>query len=95
MCMELLTNSGWTPASSIESVLIQVRMALCNLEPRPARLELGSAPGTDYGIHEAIDAYIRAANTHGWKVPQDLQQTAMGIGGPRLPSLSAAPGGNH
>jgi len=39
MCMELLTASGWSPANSMESVLLQVRMALCNLEPQPARLD--------------------------------------------------------
>lgn len=74
MCMELLTNSGWSPANSMESVIIQVRMALTNLEPRPARLQLGG----DYGIGEAIEAYIRAATTHGWVVPPDLRATALG-----------------
>jgi ubiquitin-conjugating enzyme E2 Q len=38
LCMELLTNSGWSPVSSVESVLLQVRMAISSLEPKPARL---------------------------------------------------------
>ena len=38
LCMELLTNSGWSPVSSIESVLLQVRMAMSSLDPKPARL---------------------------------------------------------
>lgn len=38
LCMELLTDSGWSPANSLESVLLQVRMAICSLEPKPARL---------------------------------------------------------
>lgn len=38
LCMELLTNSGWSPVSSVESVLLQVRMAMSSLEPKPARL---------------------------------------------------------
>jgi ubiquitin-conjugating enzyme E2 Q len=38
LCMELLTNSGWSPVSSVESVLLQVRMAMSNLDPKPARL---------------------------------------------------------
>ncbi|KAK4212213.1 hypothetical protein QBC37DRAFT_346453 [Rhypophila decipiens] len=92
MCMELLTNSGWSPANSMESVFLQVRMALCALEPKPARLEEAVKPphpGTttssygqhcrSYGVSEAIDAYIRAARTHGWAVPADLHQTANGI----------------
>ncbi|KAH6850911.1 hypothetical protein B0I37DRAFT_124278 [Chaetomium sp. MPI-CAGE-AT-0009] len=39
MCMELLTASGWSPANGLDSVLLQVRMALASLEPRPARLD--------------------------------------------------------
>ncbi len=76
MCMELLTNSGWSPANSVEAVLLQIRLALCSLDPRPARLETG-APLGDYAIGEAVDSYRRAAATHGWKVPDDLYQTAV------------------
>ena len=38
LCMELLTNSGWNPASSIEAVLLQVRMEMTSTD-RPARLD--------------------------------------------------------
>ncbi|KAK3989811.1 hypothetical protein QBC44DRAFT_78117 [Cladorrhinum sp. PSN332] len=81
LCMELLTTSGWSPANSIESVLLQVRMALCSTDPKPARLaRMGrSSVQYDYAIGEAIEAYIRAAGKHGWKVPDDLQKTAGGI----------------
>ncbi|KAI1867150.1 uncharacterized protein JN550_007202 [Neoarthrinium moseri] len=80
MCMELLTTSGWTPVNSLESVLLQVRMAMCSLEPHPARLEsTNQAHRADYTIGEAFDAYTRAATGHGWVVPKDLQEavTAM------------------
>ncbi|KAI1339912.1 hypothetical protein F5Y15DRAFT_423402 [Xylariaceae sp. FL0016] len=81
MCMELLTNSGWSPANSLESVLLQVRMALCSLEPRPARLEnsrnIGVGTQHQYGIREAVDAYTRAAQGHGWEVPKDLRESIM------------------
>ncbi|KAB5582384.1 hypothetical protein GE09DRAFT_265964 [Coniochaeta sp. 2T2.1] len=79
MCMELLTNSGWSPANSMESVILQVRMALCS-EERGARLDLspvGRSMG-DYGVGEAVEAYKRAANAHGWAVPKDLELTARG-----------------
>ncbi|KAK3297647.1 uncharacterized protein B0H64DRAFT_321171 [Chaetomium fimeti] len=96
MCMELLTASGWSPANSLESVLLQVRMALANLEPRPARLdprflrrgavekkrageEVSVSVGGDYGVAEAVDAFVRAANAHGWAVPEGLRATAMGV----------------
>ncbi|OHE99217.1 polymerase [Colletotrichum orchidophilum] len=80
MCMELLTNSGWSPVSSMEGVLLQVRVAMCNLQPFPARLarqEKGQpAGGSDYGVFEAVEAYKRSAAAHGWQVPPDLDMTA-------------------
>lgn len=82
MCMELLTSSGWSPANSIESVLLQVRMAMCNLEPTPARLDPSvrrDGPWNDYGVGEAIEAFTRAARAHGWAIPADLQRTVNGV----------------
>ncbi|GAB1313257.1 UBC core domain-containing protein [Madurella fahalii] len=82
MCMELLTSSGWSPANSMESVFLQVRMAMCNLEPMPARLDPSvrkDGPRIDYGIGEAIEAFTRAARAHGWAIPADLQRTANGV----------------
>lgn len=63
LCMELLTNSGWSAVSNIESVLLQVRLAISSTDPKPARLESGSVH--DYGVGEAVEAYIRACQTHG------------------------------
>ncbi|KAL8935641.1 MAG: hypothetical protein Q9216_005322 [Gyalolechia sp. 2 TL-2023] len=63
LCMELLTNSGWSAVSNMESVLLQVRLALSSTDPQPARLEPGRT--RDYGVGEAIEAYIRACHTHG------------------------------
>jgi ubiquitin-conjugating enzyme E2 Q len=83
MCMELLTNSGWSSASSIESVLLQVRMAISNTEPQPARLEAFGKqhPQQDYGVQEAMDAYVRACRLHGWEVPKDFKEFASSGGG--------------
>ncbi|KAI1196857.1 hypothetical protein F5X97DRAFT_334398 [Nemania serpens] len=76
MCMELLTNTGWSPVSSMESVLLQVRLAMCNLEPRPARLAkfAGGTGATQYSLREAVEAYMRAAAVHGWEVPVELKE---------------------
>ncbi|MCJ1427152.1 hypothetical protein MMC29_005055 [Sticta canariensis] len=63
LCMELLTNSGWSAVANIESVLLQVRLAISSTDPRPARLEPG--PVRDYGVGEAVEAFIRACNAHG------------------------------
>ncbi|KAJ5425602.1 hypothetical protein N7465_000672 [Penicillium sp. CMV-2018d] len=73
MCMELLTHSGWLPTASIESVLLQVRMAITTTEPRPARLNL-TARLNDYSVGEAVEAYRRVASAHGWQISKDIQQ---------------------
>ncbi|KAH1320809.1 hypothetical protein KXX47_001612 [Aspergillus fumigatus] len=73
LCMELLTNSGWLPTASIESVLLQVRMAITNPEPRPARLALNRSR-SDYSVVEAVEAYKRACLAHGWQIPEDIQR---------------------
>ncbi|KAI2694673.1 hypothetical protein CBS147332_9602 [Penicillium roqueforti] len=75
MCMELLTHSGWLPTTSIESLLLQVRMAITSTDPRPARLDIHSAK-TDYSVGEAVDAYRRVALAHGWQISKDIQQLA-------------------
>lgn len=72
MCMELLTNTGWSPATSIESVLLQVRMAISATEPRPARLARGSHQ-RDYSVNEATTAFKRACLNHGWEIPSDME----------------------
>ncbi|KZT66072.1 hypothetical protein DAEQUDRAFT_798566 [Daedalea quercina L-15889] len=66
MCMDLLTADGWLPSYSISAILLQIKLAISDLEPRPARLAQNW--DTSYGMQEALDGYKRAANTHGWKV---------------------------
>ncbi|RYP66249.1 hypothetical protein DL771_007901 [Monosporascus sp. 5C6A] len=78
MCMELLTATGWSPANSLEAVLLQVRLALCSLDPKPARLNIVASPyegaGRDYGVDEAFNAFANAASAHRWRIPADLQE---------------------
>lgn len=47
ICMELLTNSGWNPTCTIESILIQIRLAISSTDPRPARIWGSVAAGFD------------------------------------------------
>jgi ubiquitin-conjugating enzyme E2 Q len=75
MCMELLTNDGWSAVSSIDSVLLQVRVAITSPD-RPARLCGGIR--ADYGVGEAVDAYMRACASHGWTVPAGFREMAYG-----------------
>jgi ubiquitin-conjugating enzyme E2 Q len=80
MCMELLTNTGWSPANNMESVLLQVRMAICDLKPTPARLEehqLQHRTGGGYGLREAVESYTRAVHVHRWEAPAELREATM------------------
>ncbi|RDA83495.1 hypothetical protein CP532_2672 [Ophiocordyceps camponoti-leonardi (nom. inval.)] len=78
VCSEMLTLSGWLPTLTMEKVMLQVRLGLCDGNP-PARLQ----PTThfpfrsgDYGVSEAVEAYRRAAQVHGWVPSPDLEQLA-------------------
>lgn len=73
MCMELLTNSGWSAATSIESLLLQVRLAISSTDPRPGRLA-HYGRDQDYHIGEAIASYKRACLAHGWAIPKDMER---------------------
>ena len=86
ICMELLTNNGWSAVSSIESVLLQIRLAMSEQE-RPAKLAGnrgygygGVADGGVYGVGEAIVAYERACRAHGWTVPPAFTSLQRGDG---------------
>jgi len=61
VCTELLTNKGWTPANTIESVIISVRAQFME---GGARLDLGNT--RDYTEAEAKEAFNRMVQTHGW-----------------------------
>ncbi|KAF2215987.1 hypothetical protein CERZMDRAFT_34504 [Cercospora zeae-maydis SCOH1-5] len=72
MCMEMLTNTGWSSVLSMESVLMSIRM---NIASEPfARLE--AAANRDYGAVEGAEGYIRACHTHGWEVPRGFREMA-------------------
>lgn len=67
ICMDLLTNSGWSPVNSIESIIIQIRTEMVM---GGGRLDLQNT--SEYTVEEAKAAFIRVAGQHGWKVP-DMQ----------------------
>ena len=61
ICTELLTSAGWSPAYSLESVLVQLRATILidgRLDPRQ--------PEVPYGEQEARQAFERVARQHGW-----------------------------
>ncbi|KAF2726014.1 hypothetical protein K431DRAFT_299725 [Polychaeton citri CBS 116435] len=79
MCMELLTNTGWSAICSMESVFMQVRMAIGASVPA-ARLAQDwrgdEAGGSAYGTQEAAEGYLRACRAHGWEVPEGFKEVA-------------------
>lgn len=77
ICMELLTASGWSPVTRMDTVFVSIRVAMSETE-RPAHLQTTKASTRmfDYSPDEALDAYIRFAGVHGWAVPKDLRETA-------------------
>ncbi|TFK43105.1 hypothetical protein BDQ12DRAFT_165045 [Crucibulum laeve] len=70
ICMDLLTSSGWLPSYSVPAVIMQIKLAISNLEPRPARLARDWQ--RSYSIGEALEGYKRAAATHGWQLPKGI-----------------------
>ncbi|OAP59390.1 hypothetical protein AYL99_06688 [Fonsecaea erecta] len=70
MCMEVLTNNGWSASLTVESLLLQVRLVISDTE-RPARL--AGQLGSTYGVGEAKAAYIRACLGHGWTIPAGFE----------------------
>eukprot|EP00743_Colponemidia_sp_Colp-15_P008289 GILK01008998.1.p1 GENE.GILK01008998.1~~GILK01008998.1.p1 ORF type:complete len:1014 (-),score=198.21 GILK01008998.1:297-3245(-) len=64
ICMELLTNSGWSPGYSVESVLVQIQ---ADMIVGGGRLDLPQC-GREYSMEEAKEAFSRVARAHGWKV---------------------------
>ncbi|PHH76260.1 hypothetical protein CDD80_1675 [Ophiocordyceps camponoti-rufipedis] len=73
ICSEMLTLSGWLPTLTVEKVLLQVRLGLCERE-LPARLHRG--PYRDYGAVEAVHGYKRFVESHGWTPSPDLTKLA-------------------
>jgi hypothetical protein len=61
--MDLLVQDGWVPSYSIAAVLLQIRMAISSLEPRPARLARNGDWKRPYGAQEAFE---------GWCAPKCL-----------------------
>ncbi|KAH7886667.1 hypothetical protein F5I97DRAFT_2017525 [Phlebopus sp. FC_14] len=75
ICIDLLTSDGWLPSYSISALLLQIKLAISNVEPNPARLQ-ANAWDTPYSPDEAFNGYTRAAAIHGWKVsnPGDIRK---------------------
>ncbi|XP_069112755.1 ubiquitin-conjugating enzyme E2 Q2-like isoform X1 [Argopecten irradians] len=63
ICMQMLTNSGWTPTNDIEAILVQIRSEIMS-DPN-AQLERNDSDRA-YGEQEAKDAFKRMVQRYGW-----------------------------
>ncbi|KAK7028605.1 ubiquitin-CONJUGAT-2 domain-containing protein [Favolaschia claudopus] len=72
ICMDLLTSDGWLPSYSISAVLMQIKLAISNIDPRPA--QLAHNWNSPYSVSEALAGFKRAAATHNWTVPEGLDK---------------------
>eukprot|EP00035_Acanthoeca_spectabilis_P018656 m.398566 g.398566 ORF g.398566 m.398566 type:complete len:239 (+) comp16776_c1_seq6:4123-4839(+) len=64
VCMQLLTNNGWSPANTIESVIVQVRTEI--LTDEKGRLDDTGSVDTEYTMHDAKAAFDRMCRKYGW-----------------------------
>jgi ubiquitin-protein ligase len=63
ICMELLTNQGWTQTTTMQKILLIIKM---NMLDGGARLD-PHEHYKPYGSAEAKSAYDRMLRSHGWK----------------------------
>ncbi|XP_060080666.1 ubiquitin-conjugating enzyme E2 Q2-like [Ylistrum balloti] len=63
ICMQMLTNSGWTPTNDIEAILVQIRSEIMS-DPN-AQLERNDSD-RPYEEQEARDAFTRMVKRYGW-----------------------------
>jgi len=61
LCMEILTKSGWSPACSIEALLVSIKSEILEGE---ARLDPHNAVA--YNIGDAQQSFVVLCKTHGW-----------------------------
>ncbi|KAI5079423.1 hypothetical protein GOP47_0004902 [Adiantum capillus-veneris] len=64
ICMELLTTSGWSPAYTFESIIVQVVNAMVEGGGRLDKRAIASR--SEYSELEAREAFNRVARDHGW-----------------------------
>lgn len=63
ICMELLTNQGWSPANSIENLMINIKSLILDGEGIIDKKNYKH----NYSYEESQDAFKRMLLTHGWE----------------------------
>jgi ubiquitin-protein ligase len=62
LCMEMLTNQGWSPTFNVENLITQIKMAISDGGGEIDERNYNQR----YTMEEALDAFKRVLATHGW-----------------------------
>jgi ubiquitin-conjugating enzyme E2 Q len=62
LCMEMLTNQGWSPTFNVENVITQIKLAISE----GGGIIDEANYMRRYTMDEAIDAFKRVLASHGW-----------------------------
>ena len=64
ICIDMLSDKFWSPVTSMENVIVTVRSVIKEMN------DLSVMGVGEYNESEAIDAWKRAMDKHGWNHPQ-------------------------
>jgi len=62
LCMEMLTNQGWSPTFNVENVITQIKMAIAD---GGGEIDESNYKKR-YTMDEALEAFKRVMSSHGW-----------------------------
>ena len=62
LCMEMLTNQGWSPTFNVENVITQIKLAISDGGGSIDEVNYKKR----YTMDEAVDAFKRVLASHGW-----------------------------
>lgn len=62
LCMEMLTNQGWSPTFNVENVITQIKMAIADGGGEIDEINYRRR----YTMDEALEAFKRVMSAHGW-----------------------------
>jgi ubiquitin-protein ligase len=62
LCMEMLTNQGWSPTFNVENVITQIKMAIAD---GGGEIDESNYKKR-YTMYEALEAFKRVLSAHGW-----------------------------
>lgn len=74
ICIDVLTNAGWNPTVSFDSVMMAIRENMLDGGPSGGTLRpvKGSVLSESYPFYAAVDDFQRVSRQHGWQLPSSF-----------------------